>query len=195
MKLLYLTALLWITCLATAQTPTHLQVGDVAPPINGRDQLGQAVNSANLLQQHDNVVLIFYRGVWCPVCRKHLSALQDSLQMLVAANTGVIVVTPEDPESVEKMANKTDVTFSIIHDVGYQIMNDYGVLYTVSKETVPKWYKPVVRRSNKANGNEDGQLPVPATYVIAKDGTIKYVHYNPDYHQRASVLEIMQQLD
>lgn len=192
----------WLTVLFVAiglvvlaqPASTHLKVGDKAPPVYGTDQHGRGVNTNNLLLGHNYVAIIFYRGVWCPVCRRHVSALQDSLQLLVENNVAVVLVTPEQPESVAKMADKTDATFPLIHDVGYQIMSNYGVNYTVSKETVSSWYKATNKRSTRANGNEDGQLPVPATFLINKEGIIQYIHYDVDYHNRAGVKDILDQL-
>lgn len=172
----------------------HLPVGTTAPKFTGIDQSGNNINSDKLLSEHNAVVLLFYRGAWCPVCARHLSQLQDSLQLILDKNVAVVVVTPETPQSMEKMINKTGATFSIVHDEGYKIMNDYKVAYTVSKQTVPSYYSFVKGMTNKANGNKDGQLPVPATYIIGKNGKIAYVQYDPDYSNRASVLDILNNL-
>lgn len=195
MKQIIIILCLHISALAVAQiNAEHLNTGDQAPAFTGTDQYGNTIDSKQLLQDHENIVLIFYRGAWCPHCQKHMSALQDSLQLILDKNIAVVVVTPETPESIKTMTGKTGATFSIIHDKGYTIMNDYLVAYTISKETVPKYTAIVTKRTAQSNGNADGQLPVPATYIIGKDGKIKYVHYDPDYSKRASMAVILGQL-
>lgn len=197
MKKWIYTSIIIVCSLLNAQAQinmVHLEVGTKAPAFKGTDQNGESISSETLLTNNQAVVLIFYRGAWCPVCTKHLTQLQDSLQLILDKNTAVVVVTPETPQSMEKMIGKTGATFNIIHDEGYTIMNDYKVAYTISKETVPSYYTFVKGLTKKANGNTDGQLPVPATYIIGKDGKITYVQYDPDYKNRASILDILSNL-
>ena len=172
-----------------------LSVGEKATPIQGIDQNEKFVNSSQILEEAENILLIFYRGSWCPYCKKHLSQLQDSLQLVLDLNTSVIVVTPEEGPSIEKMIGKTGATFSIIHDKEYQIMNNFGVSFHLNKETVPSFYKFVLNNTRKANGNEEDILPVPATFIIGKDGLIKYVHYEQDYKIRSNISEIIKILE
>ena len=171
-----------------------LAVGDDAPSFSGTDQFDSQVGLNELLEESDHVVLIFYRGAWCGYCKKHLSILQDSLQLLLETNSSVVVVTPEIPESIDEMIGETGASFSIIYDDGYSIMRDYKVDYVISEETVTKYLGPVTKRTAKANGNDEGVLPVPATYVIDKDHRIKWVHFDAVYSNRSSVYQILQQV-
>ena len=170
-----------------------LEIGTKAPNFSGVDQNGNELELEKLLLE-DNVLLIFYRGNWCPYCEKHLSALQDSLQMVLDKGTSVVVVTPEKSEAIQKMVGKTGATYSIVHDEDYKIMNDYKLAFKINKETVPRFYTFVLQKTRKANENEEDILPVPATYLIGKDGTIKYAHFDEDYRNRSSIKEILENL-
>ena len=89
------------------------KVGDKAPNFTGADQYGNSVHLDKLLSK-GNVVVVFYRGAWCPHCQKHMSFLQDSLHLILDKGTNVVAVTPERPDSREKMVSKTGAEFSII---------------------------------------------------------------------------------
>lgn len=167
-----------------------LNTGDEAPPFIGIDQYGHKVDKDSLLRKGP-VVLVFYRGNWCPYCRKHLKDLQDSLQLILNEGASVIVVTPEKPESIQKMISKTGAAFSILHDEHYTIMNDYGVAFTITEKTVPRYYNSVLKNTREANGNNDDVLPVPATFIIGRNNRIRFLHYDPDYRVRLSVREIL----
>ena len=171
-----------------------LVVGDTAPNFSGIDQFDSLISSKNILDSSDNYVLIFYRGSWCKYCRKHLSELSDSLQLILDKNTSVVVVTPETSDSRERMLSETGATFSIVFDTTYSIMQAFQVDYKITKETVPKYRTNVIRLTNKSNGNEDGILPIPATYVIGNNGVIKWKHVDMDYTQRSTVKQILEQL-
>jgi peroxiredoxin len=72
-------------------------------------------------------------------------------------------------------------------------MKGYKVNFAVNAGTIEK-YKKYGIDFDKANGSNGANLPVPATYVIGKDGKIKYAFFNPDYKERASVQDILDNL-
>jgi peroxiredoxin len=167
--------------------------GDLAPEFRGKDQYGKWIDSGKLAGKGP-VILIFYRGNWCPYCRKHLINLQDSLQMILNLGCSVVVVTPEAPGSIQKMVTKTGATFSILHDQDYKIMQEYGVSFHISELTVPRYLNGVLKNTREANQNEDDILPVPATFILDRDHRVYAVHYDPDYRNRMPVSEILKNL-
>lgn len=172
-----------------------LPVNSFAPEFTAVDHLGDTISSREILEESDYIVLIFYRGNWCSYCKMHLSTLQDSLPLLLDKNATVIAVTPEQNESIEKMVGITGAKFSIVHDKDYKIMRAYNVDYIINNLTVTKYLGPVQTRAAKANGNDDGILPVPATYLIGKNGMIKWVQFDPDYSKRSSIGEILEAME
>lgn len=181
-----------IAVTAFAQNPQGLKVGDKAPQFIGIDQTGKKVSLAEILQKGD-AVLVFYRGQWCPYCNKQLSHLNDSLGLITAKGATVISITPETNDNIKKTVEKTKATFSILEDKGLGIMNSYKVSFAVDESTITK-YRNYGIDFEKANGANGANLPVPATYIIGKDGKIKYAFFNPDYSKRTSVKDIVDNL-
>jgi len=171
----------------------HLKLGEKAPKIVGVDQFGEKINSDMILNNHQ-ILLIFYRGNWCPYCNKHLKSLEDNLGKLEAKNITVLLVSPEKAEKIKETSTKFNNSFSIIHDNNDKIMNDYKVAFNVTKEDVPKYFEFTLNKVQAYNEKENLVLPVPATYLIGQDGNIKYVHYDPDYKNRSKFEEIIAQL-
>lgn len=172
--------------------PKGLPVNDKAPVFVAKDQNGKNVSLENLLQKGP-VVLVFYRGQWCPYCNRQLSQLQDSVSYIVAKGATLVAVSPEKPENIQKTIAKTKATYPILFDDGLTIMNAYNVTYQVDTATVAK-YKKYGIDFKEANGSNGDHLPVPAVFVIGKNDIIKYVHFDPDYTKRASVKEILDHL-
>ncbi|MCP4438589.1 MAG: AhpC/TSA family protein [Aureispira sp.] len=172
---------------------TPLEIGTLAPSFEGIDQEEQTISSTQLLEKGP-VVLIFYRGAWCPYCKKHIHELQENLKQLTDKGASVVVVTPEKPQYIEKMISKTGATFSILYDQNYSIMQAYKVDYKISTETVTKYKGFVKGYTRKHSGNKEDILPIPATYIIRKDGIINYVHFDRDYTQRSSIEVILKHL-
>lgn len=174
-----------------AQTP--LKVGQTAPQFSAKDNTGKLINLKQALKEHQSVVLFFYRGQWCPFCNKHIKDLQDSLQMLTGKGAYVVGVSPETMAGVEKTVAKTKASFSIISDRDYSIMKAYQVNYVMEPGLADKYKKGGLDVA-MANGQTDYVLPVPATYIISKNGKIKYVHFDADYKKRPSVKTLMANL-
>lgn len=176
-----------------AQQPQGLEVNDVAPDFSSTDQLGNNVSLKKLLDKGP-VVLVFYRGEWCPYCNKYLKELEESLLKVTAKGASIVAVTPEQPEYISKTIEKTKAEFSILHDVGLKIMKSYDVAYQLDEKTLTR-YKKFSIDLTKINGdaNKDN-LPVPAVYVINKQGKIVYRFFDPDYTNRPPVSTIMKYL-
>jgi peroxiredoxin len=176
-----------------AQSPQGLQRSNKAPDFTAADQSGKQISLAHALTK-GSVVLVFYRGMWCPYCNKELKALEDSLQYITSKGATVIAVSPELPENISKTVDKTKASYSLLYDKGLAIMKKYDVAYAVDSLTVAR-YKSYGLDFNVVNGNTNGAtLPVPAVYVINKKGEIVYRHFDPDYRNRASIREILKHL-
>jgi len=179
---------------AQAETvyPEGLKVGDKAPEFTAKDQDGKSISLKQVLK-NGPVVLLFYRGQWCPYCNKQLSHYSDSLTLLTEKGAAILAVTPETDENVKKTVTKTKAAFPILEDAGLAIMKSYKVSFAVDEKTVTR-YKGYGIDLDKANGTNGANLPVPATYIIGKDGLVKYVFFNTDYKKRASVQDILNNL-
>jgi peroxiredoxin len=191
-QILSLTLSCFIAIASFAQNAEGLKVGDKAPQFIGIDQTGKKINLQEILQKGD-AILVFYRGQWCPYCNKQLSHLNDSLALITAKGATVISITPETSDNIKKTVEKTKATFSIVEDKGLAIMNSYKVSFAVDENTITK-YKKYGIDFKKANGANGANLPVPATYIIGKNGKIKYAFFNPDYSKRTSVKDIVDNL-
>jgi peroxiredoxin len=184
-----------IASIVVAQTTTYpegLKVGDAAPMFTAKDQSGKTINLKDALK-NGPVVMLFYRGQWCPFCNKQLSHFADSLQMLMAKGASILAITPETADNVKKTIEKTKSSFAVLEDEGMAIMKQYKVNFAVDENTITR-YKGYGIDFDKANGSNGANLPVPATYIIGKDGIVKYVFFNTDYRKRASALDILNNL-
>ncbi|GAB2817423.1 hypothetical protein GCM10027043_17720 [Ferruginibacter profundus] len=172
--------------------PKGLNVNDKAPVFSAKNQAGKTVSLKEQLKS-GAVVLIFYRGQWCPFCNKQLKGLEDSLSLITAKGATLIAVTPEKQENISKTIAKTKASYPILFDDGLKIMKSYDVAFTVDDKTVEK-YKGYGIDFAEVNGANGANLPVPAVYIINKEGVITYKYFDADYRKRASVQDILDHL-
>lgn len=190
-KYLCLGMILMFSGIVSAQ-PKGLNKGDHAPLFSAASGNAGVVNLSATLKKGP-VVLFFYRGSWCPYCNKQMADLLDSIKFLKDKGAAVIGITPETNESMKKIITKSGAGFPLIHDENYTIMNNYGVSFKVDSATVQR-YKSFNIHLDLSNGNTDYVLPVPATYIIDKNGLIQFVYFNTDYRNRVTVAELLKHL-
>lgn len=179
--------------LQAQEAPEGLFIQSKAPDFKAKDQNGKEVRLKELLKK-GKVVLIFYRGQWCPYCNKYLKKLEDSLRLIKDKGATVVAITPELPENITKTVEKTGAEYSIIHDEELKIMKAYDVEFEVPENVLTR-YRNTGIKLDENNGKNGNFLPIPATYIIDKEQTITYRFFESDYKKRPSVKEILDNLD
>ena len=194
MKRLILAAALFLcgNFLFAQEAPEGLFLNSKAPDFKAKDQHGNDVRLKDLLKK-GKVVLLFYRGEWCPYCNRNLQRLADSLQLIIDKGAILIAVSPEKPESIVKTVEKSKAQYSILHDENLKIMKAYEVEFEVPENTL-KRYRNGGIKLDEINGKNGNYLPVPATYIIDKEANITYRFFNQDYKKRPSVKDILDHL-
>lgn len=179
--------------LTAQQKPEGLFINSKAPDFRAKDQYGIEWRLKEMVKD-SLVVLVFYRGQWCPYCNKYLKKLEDSLLLINAKGARLLAVSPEKPENIQKTIEKTNAHYPILYDKDMKIMKAYDVAFEVDEKTVSR-YKNANIDLLDANGQKDKAfLPVPAIYIINKEGSIIYRYFEPDYKKRVSVQELLDQL-
>jgi peroxiredoxin len=172
--------------------PKGLNVNAKAPAFSAKNQDGRVISLKEQLKA-GAVVLIFYRGEWCPYCNKQLKNLEDSLSLITAKGGTLIAITPEKPDNISKTINKTKASYSILYDDSLKIMKSYDVAFAVDPKVIER-YKGYGIDFNEVNGNNGANLPVPAVYVINKKGIIVFKYFDTNYKNRASIQDILDHL-
>jgi peroxiredoxin len=174
---------------ASGITQRALKAGDQAPDFRLPDARGGYVHLKDLLAAGP-VVLSFYRGGWCPYCNLELRALQKVLPEITRRSAKLVAVSPQTPDESLSTVEKNELAFSVLSDVGSATAKSFGIAYDLAEEL-----RPIYARSGHAlpqkNGDESWVLPIPATYVIDRDGTITLAFVDVDYRNRLEPAEIL----
>ena len=171
-----------------------LEVGTIAPDFSAVDA-GSNTFKLNKALKEGPVVIIFYRGFWCPVCNKHLGSMQDSLKLIEDRGAKVIAISPEKPEYLNEMAEKTGAEFTLLYDEGYRIAKAYDVNFMPDMMNRLIYNVFLGANLKKTHSDDSQRLPIPATYIVNSDGKIIWRQFDPDYHKRSSVRDILNALD
>ena len=140
------------------------------------------------------VVLVFYRGHWCPVCNQHLSELQQDLEKIYEAGAQLIAVSPEKPEKLALTQEKTKAEFTLLYDKDYKIADQFDVKFRPNAITRTTYNTVFGADLKNAHSDDSQQLPIPATYIIDTDMKIVWRQLDPDYKNRSKVEDIIKNI-
>ena len=166
-----------------------LQVGDAAPDVTLPDAMGRPVRLVELWQRGP-LVLIFYRGGWCPYCNLELRAWQQNLGALAKLGAGLVAVSPQTPDNSLSTAHKNELAYPVLCDSKLAAAAAFGIAFEMPQALIDL-YRGVGNDLPVLNGNGQWVLPVPATYVIGRDGRIVFAHVEADYRERAEPADVL----
>lgn len=159
-----------------------LAVGAKAPDAALVDDEGKAVRLSELYAKGP-VVVTFYRGGWCPYCNTALAAWEQEIAELQEMGATLLAISPETADHAAETAEKNKASFAVLCDADREAMRRFKVAFELSPELQEKHNVYGVDLSLR---NVDGswELPAPATFVIDRQGVIRWTHADWDYRKR-----------
>jgi peroxiredoxin len=171
-----------------------LPVGANAPAFELSDHDGKIVSSSDLLRK-GRLVLCFIRGRWCPFCVGQMEAMNLILPQIERASATLLAISPQTVKQSFFMHHQHKLCFPLLSDAGNKIARQFGLTYR-APEAQEAIYRRAFVNLPFTNGDESWELPVPATYIIDRDGVVLFASANEDYTERpepAEVLRILEQ--
>jgi len=169
-----------------------LAVGSKVPPFELNDHNGQPVSSTRLLSR-GRLVICFFRGRWDPFCCGQLEAMNQVSDQIKEAGANLIAVSPQIEQQAFFMADQHKLRFPLLSDPGNQVAKKFGLAYRVPDQQ-KEIYQRVFVNLPLVNGDQSWELPIPATYILERDGTVLYSNANPDYTDRPEPFDILDAL-
>jgi peroxiredoxin len=169
-----------------------LPVGAKTPEFQLPDHDGKSVFSTDLLAK-GHLVLCFIRGRWCPFCVAQMEALNLVLPQIEQAGATFVVISPQTVKQAFFMRDQHKLRFSLLSDSGNNVARRFGLTYRIPEEQQAVYRKAFVNLPF-VNGDDTWELPIPATYIIGRDGTVLYASANEDYTERPEPEDIVRAL-
>jgi peroxiredoxin len=166
-----------------------LPVGAIAPDFALKDSNGKVLRSSDLLQTGP-LIIKFFRGRWCPYCMTELEAWRDLYGQLRERDIFFVAVGPQIARQSDFMAGQHGLPFPILTDVNNTVAEQFGLVYTVP-EYHRDYYLSILVNIPFVNGEKSWRLPLPATYVIAKDRKVIFAEAHADFRVRPEPQEAL----
>ncbi|WP_082016718.1 peroxiredoxin-like family protein [Cupriavidus sp. IDO] len=159
-----------------------LKAGDMAPTFELEDGDGKMVSCSKLLEEGP-LVVCFHRGAWCPYGNTELPALQEAFPLFKAEGANLVAVSPQTPTNSRKSAHDWNISFPILSDTGGKVAAAFGIRHGLHAEVIELCTKLGINLP-AFNNDPSWTLPMPARYVIGRNGRILYSEVTLDYTVR-----------
>lgn len=159
-----------------------LKVGDKIPEATLVNAMDKSVKIYDLIAKGP-LVISFYRGAWCPYCNIELRAYKEMLPQIIEAGGNFVAISPEIPDSSLSLIEKHELEFEVLSDIDNAFAKKLGLVFKLD-DKLTGVYEMFGFEIDKAQGNTNKEIPIPATYVIDRDGTVLLAYVNTDYTKR-----------
>ena len=166
-----------------------LRAGNSAPGFRLPDARGGHVALDDLLVDGP-VVLVFYRGAWCPYCNLQIAAFQSALADIRAAGAQLVAISPQTPDQSLTFAEQKALEFPVLSDAGNAVAREYGLVFTQSEDSTATSRQLGIELADY-NGDDSNTLPAASTFVIGEDRVILFASVSGDYRWRVGPDEVL----
>jgi peroxiredoxin len=183
-----------ITARKFEQGGSAISIGQQAPNFELSNAQGEHVLLSDLLE-NGPVVVTFYRGDWCPYCNLQLKALHSRLADIHMLGAELIAISPQMPDASVTKTVLNELQFPVLSDQDASVARQYGVAWEVPDlilEHMRKDRNLDLAVINNGNGNV---LPIPATFILDRDGIVLWRYVDVDYRTRGEPSDIITALE
>ena len=167
------------------------QAGEPIPPFVLPDDTGRMVSLDQLLTRGP-VAVTFHRGHWCPYCRININALAQAHKDIAAEGGQIVAIMPDRQKFVAELRSQSNVPFPILTDMdnGYALSLNLTIWVGVEMQKMMEEFQDLPT----FQGNSSWMLPIPATFVVGRDGIIKARFMDPDYRKPMAIADMLKAL-
>jgi peroxiredoxin len=161
--------------------------GEPLPAFVLPDESGRLVALPSLLEQGPLAVM-FFRGHWCPYCRLDVRAVIKAYDRIRGMGAQVVAIMPETQEYAAKFKTEAGAPFPVLTDLdnGYALSLNLAIWLGVDIERLLSYLDVA-----GFYGNDGWVLPIPATFVVGRDGMIKARFVDPDFRRRMAIEDLL----
>lgn len=176
-----------------------LPVGASAPDFALPDATtGRLVRSADLLSLGP-LIVTFFRGRWDPYCTTEQEVWRDLVPRVRAAGALLVAISPQTTRQSDFMAQQHGLNYPLLQDANCSVAAQFGIAYPVSG-LMQQYYRsilvnlPFINSGKNVMAPPDSSvwhLPLPATFVLDRDGRVRFAEAHADFRVRPEPEDVL----
>lgn len=170
-----------------------IPVGQAAPDAVVHDQTGRVQRLSDLWKEGP-ILLVFYRGGWCPYCAAQIRELTKAAPEYAKRGIHPVVISVDRVEESAKSQARYAIPFPVLSDPDLEAHRAYRVL-NKNDETATATLKSFGIDLEKASGRAHHTIAIPSVFVIDGGGVVRVAHADRDYKVRPSTAQLLSAID
>jgi len=162
------------------------------PPFAMPDEQGHLVRLDVLLAEGP-LAMTFHRGHWCPYCRINTRAFAEAQERIASNGANLAAIIPDRQRFAALLKAEGEARYPVLTDIDNGYALSLNLAIWVGDE-MQKILESGGRQLPDYQGNNAWVLPIPATFVIARDGTITARFIDPDFRKRVAIKDLLKAL-
>lgn len=175
--------------LGTRPDGVGIAVGKPAPDAEIRDAEGKVVRLSSLWSK-GAVMLVFYRGGWCPYCNFQIRKLTKAHGDFVKAGVLPVAISVDTANETAKTESTYEIPFPMLSDSTLVAHEAYRVVQTVSEARIAELREKGMDLES-ASGQNHHKIAIPAVFLVDQRGVVRWVHADPSYKVRPSPEQLL----
>lgn len=164
-----------------------LQHGDQVPDFKFVDSEGDNYSFYSMLDESP-VVLVFFRGLWCPYCVLELQQIEEEINEFGIRNVKIVAIGSDSLERTKEFKERHDLGYILVSDHDNVISKSFQLSIPV-KGTLNSVEMQYLSRVHQLDV-ENAEVAIPATYIVDKAARILYNFIDYDFTKRLEVKEL-----
>jgi peroxiredoxin len=165
--------------------------GEDMPDFLLPDEHGRLVSLKGLLRSSP-VAITFHRGHWCPFCRISTYALTQA-QRRLGDSAQIVAIMPDRTEFFAEFRSSSRGELPVLSDTdnGYAMTLNLAVWVGAEME---REMRAIGQDLGRFQGNDSWTVPIPATFVVGRDGIVAARFIDPDFRTRVAIDDLISAL-
>jgi peroxiredoxin len=172
---------------------TGIPVGQKVPDVHARDLDGHDVALSSLYAKGP-ILLVFYRGGWCPFCNSENHALATAYPEYQKRGVTPVTVSVDAPDAEAKTRATYAIPFPVLSDSDASMIDAFHVVKEVQSDELAKM-KSFGVDLESYSGKAHHKIAIPALFLIDRAGVVRWAHSDPDFKVRPSTAQILAAID
>jgi peroxiredoxin len=172
---------------------TGIPVGEKIPDMHAVDLDGKDVSLASLVAKGP-VLLVFYRGGWCPFCNSEIHSLTTAYAEFQKRGVTPVAISVDTPDAEAKFKATYQIPFPVLSDADAKVIEAFHVVKKVTDEEYTRMKGNGVD-IEKASGKAHHEIAIPAFFLLDPSGVVRWAHSDPDFKVRPSTAQLLAAID
>jgi peroxiredoxin len=180
--------------LGTRPEGIGLEVGSEAPDIAVAAADGSGEVDLRELASKQPVLVIFYRGGWCPFCNYQIRQLSTNYEPFEERGVLPVLISVDQMSEASKTEQAYEIPFPVLADPDLKAHEAFDVIYEAEDEEVERLAK-MGMDLEAASGRDHHSYAIPSVFLISTDAEILWAHAHLDYSKRPTIEQLVEVLD